>query len=200
MEAYLWFAAFLIAGVVTLIKIFNPDKNLTTRLEMKNDGLSSSKNVAGQDAGNAYIGMSTPELVKALLHDMGCEYHVDEDGDLVTKYQGETFCLRVRDDNPWLVIWDYAWLGVSSDNLEEVSCLQRAINTSNIRQFCTAVYSIDTENKEMTVHSNWFGIVSSELPDVKQYLTVVFGFFFQQHQILLAEFNKEKVKMGLEIQ
>jgi hypothetical protein len=198
MEAYLWFAAFLVLGVTVLIKIFKPDQKDRDMLGLKNDGLGSSKNVAAQDT--TYTSMSTPKLIKALLRDMNCEYNIDENGTIVVKYQGETFCLQAHDDSSWLVIWDYAWLSVSSDNLEEISCLQRAINVSNTKEFCTAVYSIDTENKELTVHSNWSGIIIPGMSGMKEYLTVVFGFFFQQHQFLLAEFNKEKVKMGLEIQ
>ena len=102
-----------------------------------------------------YAGMDTPTLVKAILKDLNCKYEESDDhSDYVFSYQGENFVARAPDKyNPRIRIFDLDWYHCPLSNLEEMSCMQKAINAANTRQMCTAVYYIDNDRKEMSVYS-----------------------------------------------
>ena len=103
----------------------------------------------------AKFGMDTPTLVKAILKDLNCKYEESDDhSDYVFSYQGENFVARAPDKyNPRIRIFDLDWYHCPLSNLEEMSCMQKAINAANTRQMCTAVYYIDNDRKEMSVYS-----------------------------------------------
>ena len=94
------------------------------------DGFNKEKtmnvNTKPLNSDHKYAGMDTPTLVKAILPD---------------KY------------NPRIRIFDLDWYHCPLSNLEEMSCMQKAINAANTRQMCTAVYYIDNDRKEMSVYS-----------------------------------------------
>lgn len=193
-----WLVIFFFLGILIIPMIAQYRQERKEKSKMEDDeSLTFNINFTQVD-NNAYKGMKTPELLKAILHGMGCEYMVDQEGAIITKYQGGTFRLQAHDDSSWVVIWNTSRLRVSMSHLDEVSCLQRAINTSNLEEACTAAYVIDKEKKELVVKYSWGGIFFPDMLNLREYLTLILGAFFTHHHQLLAEFKREKAKARLE--
>lgn len=194
---YLCLFGFIILVVLILLWAFKPGQFLKASIK-KGEKLGLGQKHS-QISNDDYKGMSTSELLEALLRKFQCQVERDEDGNYIAKYQGETFLICIMGDMPMLNIWDYRWLEFSLDNLEEVACVQRAINTSNQRDFCTAVYVIDTDENVLTVNSNRTCILTPDVPHVEELFQSLLDSFFVQHHGLVIDFNKEKVKMGLKV-
>lgn len=149
---------------------------------------------------NRYEGMNTAVLVRAILGDLNCKYEESEDGrDLFFVYQGEHFVMRTADDanNPWIRIFDLSWYHCTLDKLEEISCMQKAINTANSQESCMAVYEISKEDNTFFVYSKCDLLVSSLIPAPDRYLAIRLANFFRLKQSVVMEFEKEKQKLGL---
>ena len=149
---------------------------------------------------NKYDGMNTAVLLRAILEDLNCKYEENEDGsDLIFSYQGETFVARAPlVDNPRVRLFDVNWYSCSLDNLEEMSCMQKAINEANTSQMCTAVYYIDNENKCMTVYSKADFLIWSVMPQPDDYMRMWLDNMFYLKQNITAEFEKGKQKVGIQ--
>lgn len=143
---------------------------------------------------NKYDGMNTAVLLRAILEDLNCKYEENEDGsDLIFSYQGETFVARAPlVDNPRVRLFDVNWYSCPLDNLEEISCMQKAINEGNTSQMCTAVYYIDNENKCMTVYSKADFLIWSAMPQPDDYMRMWLDNMFYLKQNIAAEFEKGK--------
>ena len=145
---------------------------------------------------NEFEGMDTPTLVRAILTKLNCQQEENEDGTLVFSYQGETFWVNSRSDTSWIRIVDLSWFNCPLDQLEEVSCVQRAINSANSVQQCTACYIIDKEENQMRVYSKADILIKSVFPYPDQYLQSWLAAFFRLQQEVALQYQKEKQKVG----
>lgn len=148
---------------------------------------------------NEYEGMDVPTLIKALLAKMNCQYDENDDGSLFFTYQGERFWLTSNKESAWIRIIDLQWYDCPLDNLEEISCMQKAINTANSGQSCTAIYVISKEDNKMIVYSKCDLLIFSHFPAPDQYLATWLACFFRLKQEVVMEFEKEKQKIGLNV-
>lgn len=146
---------------------------------------------------NEYEGMDVPTLIKALLAKMDCQYDENDDGSLFFTYQGERFWLTSNKESAWIRIIDLQWYDCPLDNLEEISCMQKAINTANSGQSCTAIYVISKEGNKMIVYSKCDLLIFSQFPAPDRYLAAWLACFFRLKQDVVMEFEKEKQKIGL---
>lgn len=154
-----------------------------------------AKPINGDDK---YAGMDTPALLKAILKDLNCQYEEDERGNLMFTFQGESFVIFTNSESIWIRIYDLQWYDCSLDKLEEMSCMQKAINIANTTQSCTAVYDINKDDNKMIVYSKCDLVISSDLPMPDKYLAVWLSNFFHLKHTVIIEFEKEKQKIGLE--
>lgn len=147
-----------------------------------------------------YAGMDTSTLVKAILKDLNCKYEESDDhSDYVFSYQGENFVARAPDKhNPRIRIFDLDWYHCPLSNLEEMSCMQKAINAANTRQMCTAVYYIDNDRKEMSVYSKADFLIWSDMSHPDNYMRMWLGNLFYLKQNVVVDFEKEKQRIGLQ--
>lgn len=149
------------------------------------------------NAMNKYEDMNNAVLIRAILGDLSCQYDENEDGTIFFVYQGERFWVSASENSVWIRIIDMRWYDCSLDKLEEMSCMQKAINTANSRQACTALYAISKEDNEMIVYSKCDIIIASTFPAPDQYFAAWLANFFRLKQEVVIEFEKEKQKIGL---
>lgn len=144
-----------------------------------------------------YESMDTPELMKASLTNLNCSYHEEDDRAISFIYQGEHFSMYTKPDYVWVRITDNRWYECSLDNIEEFSCMQKAINKANFSSPCTAIYYISKEENKMIVFSKGDFSISGEYHNIERYLTTWLSCFFRLKQNVVLEFEKEKQKIGL---
>lgn len=142
---------------------------------------------------NKYKGLNTYQLIKALLESLNCRYQENGDGTIYFTYQAENFWLTTGQDNAWVRIIDTQWFDCPADDLQKMSYMQKAINTANSTQQCTAVYYI--ENGNMIVYSKADIIITPETPNVEDYFVAWLTCFFRLKNTVTVEYEKEKNKM-----
>ncbi len=90
-------------------------------------------------------------------------------------------------------IWDTYWLQVELYDIDEVSRLRKAINTSNMNCSVTTVYTIDEAGKHVDVHCNTTTVFIPEIPEIEDYLRIILGGFFEAHRYVSNEIAKQRV-------
>lgn len=142
--------------------------------------------------------IDTPTLIRLLLAKLNCQCQENDDGTLFFRYQGESFWLQATKDSAWVRIVDMQWYECSLDELEKMSCMQKAINTVNGSLTCTAVYSIEKDEGKMEVYSKYDFAITSQISDVEQLLTAILASFFHLKHEVVTEFEKAKQIMGVD--
>lgn len=142
---------------------------------------------------NKYKGLNTYQLIKALLENLNCRYQENDDNTMYFTYQAENFWVTTGQDNSWARIIDMQWFDCPIDDLQQMSYMQKAINTANSTQQCTGVYYI--ENGKMNVYSKTDIIITSDIPNVEDYFVAWLTCFFRLKNNVMIEYEKEKNKM-----
>lgn len=151
-----------------------------------------------EESQSEFGNMDTPALMRHLLANLNCQCKENDDGTLYFRFQGESFWLQTQKDSAWVRIVDLPWYDCSLDELEKMSCMQKAINKVNGSQLCTAVYSIEKDEGKMEVYSKYDFGITSQIHDVEQFLTSILTSFFNLKRDVVTEFEKAKQLMGVD--
>ena len=135
---------------------------------------------------------NTRELFLDTLGRVGCQYQLGEGEDtrIFFSYQGEHFFADMKEDSIYVHIWDAHWEQVELYDVDEVSRLRKAINTSNRKSAVSTFYTIDDEAKTMNVHAKTTITFISSIPYLEDYLRTELNEFFHAQQIVGTEVHK----------
>ena len=135
---------------------------------------------------------NTRELFLDTLEGIGCQYQLGEGEDtrIFFSYQSEHFFADMKEDSIYVHIWDAHWEQVELYDVDEVSRLRKAINTSNRNSAVSTFYTIDDEAKTMNVHAKTTITFISSIPYLEDYLRTELNEFFHAHQIVGIEIHK----------
>ena len=135
---------------------------------------------------------NTRELFIDTLERIGCQYQLEEGEDtrIFFSYQGEHFFADMKEDSIYVHIWDTHWELVELYDIDEVSRLRKAINTSNMNSAVSTFYTIDDDAKTMNVHAKSTITFISTIPYLEDYLRTELNEFFHAHQIVDTEIHK----------
>ncbi len=135
---------------------------------------------------------NTRELFLDTLERIGCQYQLGEGEDtrIFFSYQGEHFFADMKEDSIYVHIWDTHWVQVELYDIDEVSRLRKAINTSNMNSAVTTFYTIDDDAKTMNVHTKSTITFICNIPYLENYLRTELDEFFHAHQIVCTEIHK----------
>ena len=138
--------------------------------------------------------LGTRDLFLETLTKIGCQYELAEEEDdyhIYFAFQGENFIVNARNDLKYIHIWDMHWAHIELYDIDEFARLKQVINSSNINNSATAIYTIDEEEKTVDVHSKSVILFTPEIQDIEDYLKVELGDFFHVHRY----FNLEMAKL-----
>lgn len=140
--------------------------------------------------------VGTRDLFLDTLTKIGCQYQLGEGDDnrIFFAYQGEHFFADTTNDRMYVHLWDTHWGHVELYDIDEVSRLRKAINTSNLNTAVTTVFTIDEEGKSMDVHCKSVIPFVSVMPNLDDYLRVELNDFFHAHQVVGNEMHKLREK------
>ena len=179
---------FAVYGVI--ITMWNDrQENKRMREEMEQRQALASQQVLDKSVENK---KGARDLFLDILTNIGCQYQLGEDDDtrIFFAYQGEHFFADTTNDIMYVHIWDTHWGHVDLCDIDEVSRLRKAINTSNLNTAVTTVFTIDEEGKNMDVHSKSTIPFISSMPNLEDYLKVELNEFFRSHQMVGTEMHK----------
>lgn len=179
---------FAVYGVI--ITMWNDrQENKRMREEMEQRQALASQQVLDKSVENK---KGARDLFLDILTNIGCQYQLGEDDDtrIFFAYQGEHFFADTTNDIMYVHLWDTHWGHVDLCDIDEVSRLRKAINTSNLNTAVTTVFTIDEEGKNMDVHSKSTIPFISSMLNLEDYLKVELNEFFRSHQVVGTEMHK----------
>lgn len=183
----------IIAVLITIAIIYF---SLQHKNKLKTNNADTSEETDNSSA--AYAGMKPRELCKAILHNLNCKTEEDEEEGsdrLAFKFQGETFCIIVSDDCLLTTIYDFSWGSVELDDIDEVSRVRKIINEINFQYGGhTLFYTMDTDNNRMVVHTKRQILLTSEIPNLDNYMSAMLTGFFDVQRAMAHELDKERMK------
>lgn len=153
------------------------------------------------DMDNEFDGMTTQEMAEAILRKLNCQVEKEDDGTMSFVYQGATFNLFSESDSPFMTIAFLWWESVSLDNLENVSCMQKAVNSTNATVGrVTTFYVIDNDSNRMLIGSKYGAILVPQVPMPMKYMEALLADLFQSSRIVESRYIDECKKAGIERQ
>jgi hypothetical protein len=178
------------AGAILLSMWNDRQENKRMKLEAEQKKILASAQVPNTSSETTKIG--TRDLFLNTLTKIGCQYQLGEGDDnrIFFAYQGENFFADTTNDIMYVHLWDTHWGHVELYDIDEVSRLRKAINTSNLNTAITTVFTIDEDGNNMDVHSKSTIPFISSMPNLEDYLKVELNEFFRSHQMVGTEMRK----------
>ena len=194
MEIYYLIVGIALCGI--LVSIWNNrQKNKQMQENVDESHPSASASLSDHDESSNQA--RTRDLFLETLIKLGCQYELaDGDNERIDFfYQGECFSAYASNYKLYVSLWDTYWKQVELQDIDEVCCLRKAINTSNINARVTTIYTIDEANSKMIVHSKSTIPFLSSMPVIENYLRTELNVFFRAHHIIEMEMLRQRENM-----
>lgn len=197
MGVYIIYAFLIFMVIAVALTIWNGwrERQLEKK-EYEQQQASAGRQQATSDSDISSGSMGTKDLFLETLTKIDCQYRLSEDNDnkIYFAYQGERFVADTNNDINYVYLWDLFWEHADLYDIDEVSRLRKAINTSNINTSVTTVFFIDEKEKRMCVHSKSKIPFVSYMPYLDEFLRIRLNEFFRAHQVLGNEMQKLREK------
>ena len=190
--------------VVVLFCYFLYYKNKKYREEQEMDRIANASNMS---VGSEVLplnnnnmeenqNLSTRDLCAEVLRKLNCDVQFDEENEynMHFSYQGENFSVETWEDGLMITIWDTWWGIVDLDNLDDVSRVRKAINTINVRQGFTLMYSIDEKSKKFAVHTKRQCLLIPQIPQIENYMVAMLTGFFDAQRSFKEEYDSLRLE------
>ena len=146
------------------------------------------------DAGET---IGTRDLFLETLTKIGCQYELGEEEDdnhIYFAFQGENFIVDASNDLQYIHIWDMHWAHINLYDSKEFARLKQVINSSNINNSVTAIYTVDEEEKSVGVHCKSVIRFTPDIQSIEDYLKLELSDFFHVHRYVNLEMAKLRDK------
>lgn len=140
--------------------------------------------------------LSTRDLCAEVLRKLNCDVQFDEENEynMYFTYQGENFSVDTWENGLMITIWDTWWGTVDLDDLDDVSRVRKAINTINVRQNLTLMYSIDEKSQKFAVHTKRQCLLIPQIPQIEDYMAAMLTGFFDVQRSFKEEYDRLKLE------
>ena len=140
--------------------------------------------------------ISTRDLCAEVLNKLNCDVQFDDENEynMHFSYQGENFSVETWEDGLMITIWDTWWGTVDLDNLDDVSRVRKAINTINVRQGFTLMYSIDEKSQKFAVHTKRQCLLIPQIPQIENYMVAMLTGFFDAQRSFKEEYDRLRLE------
>ena len=140
--------------------------------------------------------LSTRDLCAEVLRKLNCDIQFDDENEynMHFSYQGENFSVETWEDGLMITIWDTWWGTVDLDNLDDVSRVRKAINTINVRQGFTLMYSIDEKSQKFAVHTKRQCLLIPQIPQIENYMAAMLTGFFDAQRSFKEEYDRLRLE------
>lgn len=190
--------------VVVLFCYFLYYKNKKYREEQEMDRIANAPNMSvgpevlplNNNNMEENQNLSTRDLCAEVLRKLNCDVQFDDENEynMHFSYQGENFSVETWEDGLMITIWDTWWGTVDLDNLDDVSRVRKAINTINVRQGFTLMYSIDEKSKKFAVHTKRQCLLIPQIPQMENYMVAMLTGFFDAQRSFKEEYDRLRLE------
>ena len=158
--------------------------------------IEKSADVEVENVSKGVKNMETRDLFLDILTEIGCQYQLGEGNDnrIFFAYSGENFFADTSNESPFVHLWDSYWECIDLYDIDEVSRVKRAINSTNMNTGVSTVYTVDEDEKSLYVHSKMTIPFLAQMPQLGNYLKSALNEFFRAHQFVWREMMKLREK------
>lgn len=130
-----------------------------------------------------------PNITFEALQAIGCQPQRLDDGNILVKYQGETFRFDFG-DSPTLYtrIWDLGWAGMRADD-PNLYMIKEAVNRSNYNFGPTILLTQPDDNNVIAFHSRYDIMLHPACPDNALYIKSCLDSFFSAKESVRTDFH-----------
>ena len=189
---------------IVLFCYFLNYKNKKDRAEKEMDSIANAPNMSvsaevlplNNNNMEENQNLSTRDLCAEVLRKLNCDVQFDDENEynMHFSYQGENFSVETWEDGLMITIWDTWWGTVDLDNLDDVSRVRKAINTINVRQGFTLMYSIDEKSKKFAVHTKRQCLLIPQIPQLENYMVAMLTGFFDAQRSFKEEYDRLRLE------
>ena len=189
---------------IVLFCYFLNYKNKKDRAEKEMDSIANAPNMSvsaevlplNKNNMEENQNISTRDLCAEVLRKLNCDVQFDEENEynMHFLYQGENFSVETWEDGLMITIWDTWWGTVDLDDLDEVSRVRKAINTINVRQNLTLMYSIDEKSQKFAVHTKRQCLLIPQIPQIENYMAAMLTGFFDVQRSFKEEYDRLRLE------
>lgn len=189
---------------IVLFCYFLNYKNKKDRAEKEMDSIANAPNMSvsaevlplNKNDMEENQNISTRDLCAEVLRKLNCDVQFDDENEynMHFSYQGENFSVETWEDGLMITIWDTWWGTVDLDDLDEVSRVRKAINTINVRQNLTLMYSIDEKSQKFAVHTKRQCLLISQIPQIENYMVAMLTGFFDVQRSFKEEYDRLRLE------
>lgn len=137
---------------------------------------------------------ATKNLAYSLLHKLGCAPEETEDGRIRLEFQGITFLMEAINDCLFVnLIWPWCH-SFSIFDIDEFARVRKVVNEININSSCSVFYIPNPESDEVAVHIKKNLLLTPQIPNIEEYMKVMFRSFFAAQRELVTEIEKYRLQ------
>lgn len=137
---------------------------------------------------------ATKDLAYSLLHKLGCAPEETEDGRIKLEFQGITFLMEAVNDCLFVnLIWLWCH-SFSIFDIDEFARVRKVVNEINMNSSCTVFYIPNPESDEVAVHIKKHLLLTPQIPNIEEYMKVMFRSFFVAQRELVTEIEKYRLQ------
>ena len=127
--------------------------------------------------------MTNTELCLDLLRNLGCKYIQDEECNTQYKFlfYNEVLILVVRDNYPFVRIYDIGWKRYPTSNLEMISLARKAVNEGNKYSWRNKLF-YTIEDDSMWINSDAIFVISKDISNLDQYFKSTLDCLLEEHK------------------
>lgn len=189
---------------IVLFCYFLNYKNKKDRAEKEMDSIANAPNMSvsaevlplNKNDMEENQNISTRDLCAEVLRKLNCDVQFDEENEynMYFTYQGENFSVDTWENGLMITIWDTWWGTVDLDDLDDVSRVRKAINTINVRQNLTLMYSIDEKSQKFAVHTKRQCLLIPQIPQIENYMVAMLTGFFDVQRSFKEEYDRLRLE------
>lgn len=137
---------------------------------------------------------ATKDLAYSLLHKLGCAPEETEDGRIRFEFQGITFLMEAVNDCLFVnLIWPWCH-SFSIFDIDEFARVRKVVNEININSSCSVFYIPNPESDEVAVHIKKHLLLTPQIPNIEEYMKLMFRSFFVAQRELVTEIEKYRLQ------
>ena len=136
----------------------------------------------------------TKNLAYSILRQLGCAPEETEEGRIRLEFQGITFLMEAVDECLFVnLIWPWCH-SFSIFDIDEFSRVRKVVNEINVNSSCSVFYIPNPESDEVAVHIKKHFLLVPQIPNIEEYVKVMFRSFFAAQRELLTEIEKYRLQ------
>lgn len=137
---------------------------------------------------------ATKDLAYSLLHKLDCAPEETEDGRIKLEFQGITFLMEAVNDCLFVnLIWPWCH-SFSIFDIDEFARVRKVVNEINMNSSCSVFYIPNPESDEVAVHIKKHLLLTPQIPNIEEYMKVMFRSFFVAQRELVTEIEKYRLQ------